>query len=148
MNRKIFNVAVSFALMFSMLGAVACTTAVDQSEKIEYTLDGAENLTASFGEPYSAPQYKILRNGTDTGYKAKLQSVTDPDGEAVTVSYSSFTLGQIGTYTMTYLSVGLVGSEFTDVKEEISFEVELVSEDKTGPTITVSKYSIHWYWKR
>lgn len=33
MNRKIFNVAVSFALMFSMLGAVACTTAVDQSEK-------------------------------------------------------------------------------------------------------------------
>ena len=102
MNRKIFNVAVSFALMFSMLGAVACTTAVDQSEKIEYTLDGAENLTASFGEPYSAPQYKILRNGTDTGYKAKLQSVTDPDGEAVTVSYSSFTLGQIGTYTMTY----------------------------------------------
>lgn len=97
MNRKIFNVAVSFALMFSMLGAVACTTAVDQSEKIEYTLDGADNLTSSFGEPYSAPQYKILRNGTDTGYKAKLQSVTDPDGEAVTVSYSSFTLGQIGT---------------------------------------------------
>ena len=46
MNRKIFNVAVSFALMFSMLGAVACTTAVDQSEKIEYTLDGAENLTS------------------------------------------------------------------------------------------------------
>ena len=146
MNRKIFNVAVSFALMFSMLGAVACTTAVDQSEKIEYTLDGAENLTASFGEPYSAPQYKILRNGTDTGYKAKLQSVTDPDGEAVTVSYSSFTLGQIGTYTMTYLSVGLVGSEFTDVKEEISFEVELVSEDKTGPTITVSNTSEYCIW--
>ena len=59
MNRKIFNVAVSFALMFSMLGAVACTTAVDQSEKIEYTLDGADNLTSSFGEPYSAPQYKF-----------------------------------------------------------------------------------------
>ena len=146
MNRKIFNVAVSFALMFSMLGAVACTTAVDQSEKIEYTLDGVDNLTASFGEPYSAPQYKILRNGTDTGYKAKLQSVTDPDGEAVTVSYSSFTLGQIGTYTMTYLSVGLVGSEFTDVKEEISFEVELVSEDKTGPTITVSNTSEYCIW--
>ena len=121
--------AIFLALVIA-LGVTAC------GGSAEYTLDGVNGeIAADFGVSYTAPQYKILKDGVDTRYKAKLSSATDPDGEEVTVSYSSFVLGKQGKYTLTYVSVGLKDAE--NLKEEKEFVVILNSSDTVGPTVSI-----------
>lgn len=130
--------AIFLALVIA-LGVTAC------GGSAEYTLDGVNGeIAADFGVSYTAPQYKILKDGVDTGYKAKLSSATDPDGEEVTVSYSSFVLGKQGKYTLTYVSVGLKDAE--NLKEEKEFVVILNSSDTVGPTVSIITESQFLIW--
>ena len=146
MKRKFLLILLSAALVLSAIGLIGCDPGAGPSGGPQYTLEGAEDLRAAFGSNYSAPQLNVLRDGEATGYKAKLESAKDPSGKEITVSYSSVTLGSLGTYKLIYRSVGLVGSEYTDVTQELAFEVDLLSEDVTGPTVSVVTDSEYCIW--
>ncbi len=146
MTKKTLLLTCAAGACLSLLCAAACTQTQSSAPKeAEYTLEEtSENITAAFGSGYTAPQYKIFKDGADTGYKAKMNAALSPSGETVVISYSSFTLGELGDYKLTYVSNGLMEAE--DLQAELTFEVTVTSADTVGPTVSVVSESEFCVW--
>lgn len=119
-----------WAMLFLACLATFCFTVVGCSgEKETIVVDCGDEIVVEYGVTFSVPDAKIVgADGTELQEKIVV-SVTDADGENVSLSYNSF-IPEIGNYTI------LFSNESGSLKKT----VVLKCEDSSAPEIVIDSF--------